>query len=122
MLYYSMKELMNYTVEKLPFYSCPEQMANRFNDFLSDKVKNIVNNLPRHTSELHAETCIEFLWSEHLPITHQNLPEICKDLSNSVTPADTIPAKYLKLFISCNVQFFTDLVNCVLASGVFPKF
>ena len=80
-------------------------MPDRFNQFFSDKMENIVNNFPMVTSELHAETSTEFLWSEFLPIIHHP-HEICKKFSNSVTPADTIPAKYLKQFKSCNIQFF----------------
>ena len=33
---------------------------------------------------------------------------------------DIIPTRFLKDFIAENIQFFTDLFNCTLLSGVFP--
>ena len=121
MLFYSLNELMNHTNEILPSYSCPIKLANEFNQFFSYKVRNIVMKLPVVSSDLHIESTRKSLWSEFCPITPQQLHDVCNDLSNSVSPVDIVPAIYLKKLIGWNVEFFTDLINCVLTSGVFPN-
>ena len=60
------------------------------------------------------------VWSEFASIFPIDLLDVLDDLRTSESPVDIIPTRFLKDFTAENIQFFTDLFNCILLSGVFP--
>ena len=120
MIFYCLNELMNYKNDTLPVNSSTFDLAVRFNIFFKRKVNDIVDELPKTNSSLDCTSNDLVVWSEFASVFPINLLDVLDDLRTSESPVDIIPTRFLKDFIAENIQFFTDLFNCILLSGVFP--
>ena len=119
-IFYCLNELMNHKNDTLPVNSSTFDLANRFNIFFKKKVNDIVDELPKTNSSLDCTSNDLVVWSEFASIFPIDLLDVLDDLRTSESPVDIIPTRFLKGFIAVNIQFFTDLFNCILLSGVFP--
>ena len=122
MIFYCLNELMIHKNDTLPVNSSTFDLANRFNIFFKKKVNDIVDELPKTNSSLDCTSNDLVVWCEFASIFPIDLLDVLDDLRTSESPVDIIPTRFLKGFIAENIQFFTDLFNCILLSGVFLMF
>ena len=112
-------ELFRRKIYKLPKNENPTTLAHRFCNFFREKVSTLLQNFDNTTLEIEA-TC-KSSFSSFMLVSSSDLSLTLNKISNSTAPHDVIPTHVLKVIINCYVQSFTDLINSILLTGVFPS-
>ncbi len=102
----------------MPEHEDSSELADQFNAFFRQKIdvirETFDNSKPNFENELHA------LWVECLLLDFVTLEKRLGSNPNKSTPQDIIPTSVLKYIVKTFPAMFTDAINCVLCSSVFP--
>jgi hypothetical protein len=108
----------------LPTYNSLDQLAEDFNDFFINKIRDIRMELfdsstiqPHHSMEQRILHC-EF--SEFILPSKDCIKDIISSFSNKTCSLDPIPTHVVKDNINSVLPFITGIVSQSFASGVFP--
>ena len=102
----------------LPQFENPEVLANKFNDFYSNKVLQIRNKIPH--SNLESDFRQNFngeVMESFAPTTVAELRLIIKDWGIKTCSLDPLPSSLFKDIIEDLLPYLCDLVNKSLATG-----
>jgi len=106
------------TCGNLPNYESANVLANKFNDFYSNKVLKIRNNikpsnLPCDFRQIFSGTMMKSL----KPTTVDELRDIIKDMGIKTSSLDPLPGTLLKDIIDDLLPYLCDIVNKSLNTG-----
>ena len=118
-LFKIVKEILDRKSERqLPTHTDPLHLANKFNDYYIDKIKNIRKTIPQEcTADYPFETFHGQVMSTFLPTTEEELKNIITKFGIKTSVEDPIPANVLKSIIDVSLPVLTKLVNKSFLEG-----
>ena len=104
---------------KLPLFDKSETLANQFNHFYSNKVKQIRNKIiSSSTNKKDFRKSFEGVPMEFLePTTVEELREVIKDMGIKTSGQDPLPGSLCKDIIDDLLPYFAELVNKSMSTG-----
>ena len=105
---------------KLPSFTSPEQMANKFNNYFIGKIENIRSNFSVKSKPdigNGMDNCAQRLMSEFRPVTCEEVKKIILSKPIKTAPQDPLPAILLKNCIDEVLPALTHIVNASLSTG-----
>ena len=105
----------------LPDHSSEEKLAETFNNFFIEKIKNIRKYLDiTNSSYTFSENAPETHMDTFEPCTEHEIEKIIKNSSNASCDLDPVPTLLVKKCLPALLPFLTHLTNLSLQSGFFP--
>ena len=109
----------------LPDHTCPQDLANRFNNFFSQKIENIRKRLDQTQTKKVVPCSIISAPSppplDHLkPTTPEEVKKIVMNSKATSCRLDPMPTSFLKLMLNVLLPLFTQIVNMSFDQGVMP--
>lgn len=109
---------------KLPSYTDTSQLADQFNNFFSDKIKRIRENLDSAISTSRSQPNVMTPKAPSMdvfaPLTSEDTEQIIKKSPSKSCTMDPIPTWLLKKHISILSPVITKIVNMSLEQGTVP--
>ena len=104
----------------LPDSTDHTKLANDFNSFFVDKVEKVRSSIDSHLVLVLLDKSFNH-WKSFQTVTSEETESIVTKVSNSTSPNDFAPAVFFKYFATKYSSLCSDMVNCILQSGVFPN-
>jgi hypothetical protein len=109
----------------LPDHTCSQDLANRFNDFFTQKIKNIRQRLDT-TQSKKALLCSNIsmpsppLLDQLEPTSPEEVKKIVMSSKTTSCRLDPMPTSFLKLMLNVLLPLLTQIVNMSFEQGVMP--
>ena len=112
----------------LPPCDSNQELADSFNDFFTDKISRIRNNLKDINADKFAETrdMTKYLppsklFKNFILVDYNNIIKAIKYTPSKSCELDPIPTEILKEIIPQLSPLITEMVNSSLKKGIFPS-
>jgi hypothetical protein len=109
---------------KLPTFTEPETMAERFADYFNDKIQKIRDTFKLDTKDASAafanDTNAAATLCDFKPTDEKELKKIIMSSKSKSCVLDPIPTTLLKSCIDCLLPTLVNIVNSSLSTSTFP--
>ena len=113
--------------QRLPSHSSSTELVNRFSDAFVIKIEDIYKDIANNSAQFEQSDSIpemEFnseMLSIFSPVSQAEIAKLISDTKITSCDLDPLPVALFKGCITVLIPAITQIVNCSLRSGVFPK-
>lgn len=107
----------NKKVSILPEHDSSKDLAERFNNFFKDKIKNIRQSFKPYPPSDRPSGSLNYNLRQFEPTNRDEIKTIILEKGINCSPEDTIPIKLLRNNLETFIPIWTDLVNLSISEG-----